>query len=45
MRLYLLKHEILFHCGKNMLTWIGLDLEPDPELDPDPHSSKRLDLD
>jgi hypothetical protein len=29
---------------KNLLTF-SLDLDPDPQLDPDPHSSKRLDPD
>jgi hypothetical protein len=33
-----------FHIGKNLLI-LGLNLDPDPELDPDLHSSKSLDLD
>jgi hypothetical protein len=33
-----------FYCEKNLFTF-SLDLDPDPELDPDMHSSKRLDSD
>jgi hypothetical protein len=33
-----------FHSEKNLPTF-SLDLDPDPELDPDLHASKRLDPD
>jgi hypothetical protein len=33
-----------FHSEKNLFIF-SLNLGPDPELDPDPHSSKRLDPD
>jgi hypothetical protein len=33
-----------FHSVKNLLI-LGLDLDQDQELDPDPHSSKSLDPD
>jgi hypothetical protein len=43
MCLYLMKTFLKkFHIGKN---WLVLGLDLDPELDPDPHSSKSLDPD
>jgi hypothetical protein len=35
---------MVFHFGKNSLT-LSLDLDPDSELDSDPHLPKRLDPD
>jgi hypothetical protein len=38
------KKKKKIHSEKNLLTF-SLDLDPDPHLDPDPQSSKRLDPD
>jgi hypothetical protein len=39
-----MKKKKNLYSEKNLLTF-SLNLDPDPELDPGPHSSKRLDLD